>query len=520
MNPEPTTLDAAQLLRHASFLRSLARSLVGSGPDADDLEQDVWISALGQPAGGRAWLGAVMRNAKRKAVRGRARRAAREEVAASAEALPSSEELVARMEISRRLCDAVLALDEPLRSTIHLHYAEGLSAREIARRSETAVETVRSRIKRGLALLRERLDAELEGGRDAWCVALAPLVSFPSLGSRMAGVGIMSTSKTLVAGMLVVMVSLGGIWAWIESAESPALERTNEPAAPPPAPGREAIAVSSFPRSELPDRTPGTREPESESEPLSPTQPPESQGEIGVSAEEALVALGYTPVTVPNPTGKLTGRIWVELETRRGRTRTVSELLTDLGCDSEPGDQSLSISESGGLANVVITIEARGGHPTETPDPRGIEIRGGRFEPHIVVVQEGGSLQFTNRDIVYAVVQGSPKWDPPFTRTVSSGQACPPIRLRHAQTLEITDDLESGMSLWVVVTDARFAAITDEEGRFEIDGLPPGRHRLRVWHERMGDLKVKAYARIEAGKTVELPVQIDERQAEKALRKR
>jgi hypothetical protein len=37
------------------------------------------------------------------------------------------------------------------------------------------------------------------------------------------------------------------------------------------------------------------------------------------------------------------------------------------------------------------------------------------------------------------------------------------------------------------VTDNPFHARTGEDGRFEIQGVPPGTWTLRVWHERLGE---------------------------------
>src|SRR5690349_11498671 len=56
----------AALLEHAAWMRSLARSLVGSGADADDVVQAAWLKASKHPPGSvrspRAWLRTVLRS--------------------------------------------------------------------------------------------------------------------------------------------------------------------------------------------------------------------------------------------------------------------------------------------------------------------------------------------------------------------------------------------------------------------------------------------------------------------------
>jgi hypothetical protein len=41
---------------------------------------------------------------------------------------------------------------------------------------------------------------------------------------------------------------------------------------------------------------------------------------------------------------------------------------------------------------------------------------------------------------------------------------------------------------WLLIVDHPYAAVTDEDGRFEIPQLPAGEHRFRLWHERPGGL--------------------------------
>ena len=48
------------------------------------------------------------------------------------------------------------------------------------------------------------------------------------------------------------------------------------------------------------------------------------------------------------------------------------------------------------------------------------------------------------------------------------------------------DVLHTWMSAAIVVSDSPYFAVTDENGGFNFDGLPPGEYELEVWHERLG----------------------------------
>jgi RNA polymerase sigma factor (sigma-70 family) len=178
---------------HAAALRALARSLISDEHEAEDAVQETWMRYLRHGQEGvrepGQWLARALRNLSVSGLRGRARRRAREEHAARRESLPSGDEILERMELVKRVADHVAALDEPYRSAIHLHYFEGRSAAQIARATGDKLETVRTRLRRGRALLRERLDADENGDRSAWCQALAPLV----------GLGVPKLTATAVA---------------------------------------------------------------------------------------------------------------------------------------------------------------------------------------------------------------------------------------------------------------------------------------------------------------------------------
>src|SRR5207248_2086463 len=119
----------------------------------------------------------------------------------------------------RRLTREVMELDEPYRSAIILRFFEGLMPREIGARTGVPAETARTRVNRGLATLRERLDAE-HSGAQSWRALLVPIAGLsngtsghgPSIAA--AGGVAMTTGKTLaLAGIGIAL--LVGAWWWM-----------------------------------------------------------------------------------------------------------------------------------------------------------------------------------------------------------------------------------------------------------------------------------------------------------------
>jgi RNA polymerase sigma-70 factor (ECF subfamily) len=176
-NPGPIGVEA--LLAHREWARGLARALVRDPADADDLEQAAWLEAIRRPPardeGLRGWLATLLRRRARDRWRADERRGRREEAAARPESVRPTAEIVAEAEAHRLVVEALMAIEEPFREALLLRFFEDLEPREVSARLGVPVETVRSRTRRGIERLRERLDAGRPGGRTAWMAALAPL---------------------------------------------------------------------------------------------------------------------------------------------------------------------------------------------------------------------------------------------------------------------------------------------------------------------------------------------------------
>src|SRR5262245_23092444 len=148
-------------LEDLEWLRRLATRLVRDPHTAEDAVQDTLVSALesGPVAGGslRAWLARVLRNALRQEWRGRRRRAEPGAVVDARAVEPEPHQVVAELALHRRLADEVERLPEPYRTAVLLRYLRAQEVRAIALELGVPEKTVRSRLERGLAQLRERL---------------------------------------------------------------------------------------------------------------------------------------------------------------------------------------------------------------------------------------------------------------------------------------------------------------------------------------------------------------------------
>lgn len=213
MRDSDPTLSVDQLLGHTAWARRLALALVRDEASADDLLQETWLAAMRRPpadgSSPRAWLASVMR---RLANRGRERdgaRGRRERETARPEAQPGTDQLIERAARHREVVEEVLALDEPYRQVLLLRHFEELPPRRIAALLDLPIATVSTRLQRGQARLRERLEARY-GGDGRWCLALGPLLAPPLAQTLPAPVGPPSSAELLSTALTVKTLAVAG----------------------------------------------------------------------------------------------------------------------------------------------------------------------------------------------------------------------------------------------------------------------------------------------------------------------
>ncbi|MGE0190475.1 MAG: sigma-70 family RNA polymerase sigma factor [Planctomycetota bacterium] len=214
----PDAHKAALLLAaHRGRLRALAEGLLQDRAGAEDVMQEAWLVATGHPPARNenvlGWLHVVVRRLSLRRLRSEARRRQREQVVARSERQPSSRDQLDRLEQERRLIDAIAALAEPHREVIVLRYFEGFAPREIAKRLDAPVATVKSRLVRALTKLREALDRE-HGGHRSWVPFLAGLVGTPPRGPA-GNVGLVRLGSLAMAKKLAVLAGVVLLAAWV-----------------------------------------------------------------------------------------------------------------------------------------------------------------------------------------------------------------------------------------------------------------------------------------------------------------
>lgn len=114
------------------------------------------------------------------------------------------------------------------------------------------------------------------------------------------------------------------------------------------------------------------------------------------------------------------------------------------------------------------------------------------YSPHVLGIVVGQTLRLVNSDTTVHNTHPIPKYNPEWN--MSAPPDSPPFKKtfrRPELFIPFKDNQHPWERAYLGVMAHPFFAVTDEFGRFEIRGVPPGNYTLVVWHERLGEQQVE-----------------------------
>ena len=159
------------------------------------------------------------------------------------------------------------------------------------------------------------------------------------------------------------------------------------------------------------------------------------------------------------------------------------------GCGAVEKDSAkLQVGAGGGVKDAVVWIE---GTAPDAPQPV-MDQHQCVFSPHVLAVSAGGSVAIRNSDRVVHNVRifREGKTDMLMHQWQKIDAADIPWKFEEPGRYLVRCGVHPWMYGWVFVTPPGVSAVTDEEGRFTLAGIAPGKHTLKVWHETLGSREI------------------------------
>ena len=135
--------------------------------------------------------------------------------------------------------------------------------------------------------------------------------------------------------------------------------------------------------------------------------------------------------------------------------------------------------------DAVVYIEKIPGRSFSPPKiPVAIDQRNLTFIPHVLPVLVGTTVAFPNSDEVrHNVFSASPVKR--FNLGMYPQGMAKRITFDQPGVADLLCYVHSEMSAYIVIVETPYFAVTDEDGRYMIENVPPGKYVLKVWHDRL-----------------------------------
>lgn len=184
----------------------------------------------------------------------------------------------------------------------------------------------------------------------------------------------------------------------------------------------------------------------------------------------------------------------------RGKVRLVTEVSDPMQSSLDPYAGTLNSGGAGSRGaprtatprDVVVYLEG----PTARIEPRPSAGRpklrqiNQSFEPHVLGVPVGTTVDFPNGDLVYHNVFSYSKTKKFDLGYYGKGKS-KPVTFDRPGMVQVFCDIHSTMSAYVLVVDTPFVTQPDEQGVYAFTELPEGTYTLKVWHPNLGERSMK-----------------------------
>lgn len=168
-------------------------------------------------------------------------------------------------------------------------------------------------------------------------------------------------------------------------------------------------------------------------------------------------------------------------------------------------NQSLLVGKDNGLQNAVVSIALSGKKDMKSLGTDfSLHQTGCKFIPHILIIPVRTPLQIFNNDGILHNIHSSSKKNRPFNLAQPKYKKKIEKTFKKPEIVKLRCDVHSWMTGYIVVVDHPYHAITNENGKFTISGLPPGTYLAEVWHEKLGKKEKEITIKVDAPAKLDL----------------
>lgn len=169
------------------------------------------------------------------------------------------------------------------------------------------------------------------------------------------------------------------------------------------------------------------------------------------------------------------------------------------------GDLSGKVTCKGVRSNAgaVVYIKNIDGNSSPSSEPAEMDQKGLKFEPHILPITVGTTVNFINSDdVLHNVFSPDVCADEFNLGTYPKGEKRSHTFDEEGCFSVVLCNVHPEMEAWILVLQNPYFAVTDENGDYLIKDVPPGNYTVVAWHERLKSKQQKV--EVKAGGPIKL----------------
>ncbi len=193
--------------------------------------------------------------------------------------------------------------------------------------------------------------------------------------------------------------------------------------------------------------------------------------------------------------GSISGKVAAGAAAAKTKNFTISK-DTQI-CGEGNREVPLVILKNGTVKNAVVfldKVKQGKAFPEELKTVK-LDQKGCAFLPGFTVVANGGELTATNSDSTlhnihtYELIGKARRTMMNVSQPSAGDTVTKKVKMRKGSGVKIECDAHDFMHAYMFVAKNPYFAVINDKGEFQIDNIPAGKYKVRLWHGFLGEVK-------------------------------
>ena len=203
--------------------------------------------------------------------------------------------------------------------------------------------------------------------------------------------------------------------------------------------------------------------------------------------------------------GTLKGNVNYQGEIRKKKTLKMdADPICGSSHKGKVFNESFLVDDKNNLANVMVWLKDVKYTGKVKEISAIIDQKGCLYSPHVQGIMKDQELLIKNSDATLHNIHSMAKDNKQFNFAMPKVVKEKKVSFNKTEDpFYIKCDVHPWMKAWIGVFDHPYFAVTDENGDYKIDNIPPGTYKIMFWQERLSNLSEK-FIEVSNEKSIEI----------------